>query len=96
MFKTSRVPVEQLTTLYGRGMAGYLIEKVLAFRALHSHGRALNRLVPRAVEDVEDYDVRDGESIAGVVAGWNFGEGHHPLTPIEHYARWRRPDGHPI
>jgi len=76
VFKTSRVPVEQLTKLYGREMAEYLMEKVLAFRALHSHGRALNGLLPRAVEDVEDYDVRDGESLAGVVAGWNFGEGH--------------------
>jgi hypothetical protein len=57
-------------------MAGYLMEKVLAFRAMHSHGRALNGLLARAVQDVDEYDVRDGEWLAGAVAGWNFGEGH--------------------
>lgn len=87
VFKTSRVPVEQLTKLYGREMAEYLMEKVLAFRALHSHGRALNGLLPRAVEDVEDYDVRDGESLAGVVAGWNFGEGTSTTSSC---SRWSR------
>ena len=43
---------------------------------MHSHGRALNGLLPRAVDDVEDYDVREGELVAGVVNGWNFGDGH--------------------
>ncbi len=43
---------------------------------MHSHGRALNGLLPRAVDDVEDYDVREGELVAGVVLGYNFGDGH--------------------
>ena len=43
---------------------------------MHSHGRALNGLLPRAVDDVEAYDVREGELISGVVNGWNFGDGH--------------------
>jgi hypothetical protein len=38
--------------------------------------RALNGLVQRAVDDVEDYDVREGELVAGVVLGYNFGDGH--------------------
>jgi hypothetical protein len=28
------------------------------------------------VDDVEAYDVREGEMVAGVVLGWNFGDGH--------------------
>jgi hypothetical protein len=28
------------------------------------------------VEDVEAYSVREGELIAGVAVGWNFGDGH--------------------
>jgi hypothetical protein len=32
--------------------------------------------VPRAVDDVEDYRVREGELVAGVVLGYNFGDGH--------------------
>jgi hypothetical protein len=43
---------------------------------MHSHGRALNGLTMRAVDDVEAYDVRDGEIVAGVVLGYNFGDGH--------------------
>ena len=53
-----------------------LIYKGLAFRSMHSHGRALNGLLPRAVDDVDAYDVRDGELVAGVVLGYNFGDGH--------------------
>nr|MBA3840523.1 DUF3556 domain-containing protein [Thermoleophilaceae bacterium] len=74
--KSATMPITQLTRLYGPDMAGYLMEKVLAFRAMHSHGRALNGLLARAVQDVDEYDVRDGEWLAGAVAGWNFGEGH--------------------
>jgi len=76
MVKTATMPVAQLTRIYGREMAEYMMEKVLAFRSMHSHGRALNGLLDRAVQDIEDYEVQDGEWTAGVVAGWNFGEGH--------------------
>ena len=43
---------------------------------MHSHGRALNGLSARAVDDIEEYDVREGELVAGVVLGYNFGDGH--------------------
>lgn len=74
--KVARITVEQLAKLYGPEMANYFMDKALAFRAMHSHGRALNALTARAVDDVEDYFVREGEVVAGVVAGWNFGDGH--------------------
>ena len=74
--KVSRTTVEQLAKLYGRETAEYFLEKVLAFRSMHSHGRALNALAARAVTDVDDYTIRDGEIVSGVVAGWNFGDGH--------------------
>jgi hypothetical protein len=33
---------------------------------------------------VEDYDVREGELVSGVVNGWNFGDGHfHHLQLLE-------------
>ncbi|HET7574103.1 MAG TPA: DUF3556 domain-containing protein, partial [Solirubrobacterales bacterium] len=48
----------------------------LAFRSMHSHGRALNGLAQRAVDDIEAYDVREGELVAGVALGYNFGDGH--------------------
>ncbi len=75
--KPARIVVEQLTQIYGREMAEFLLTKGLAFRSMHSHGRALNGLLPRAAGgDVEAFHVREGELISGVVNGWNFGDGH--------------------
>ena len=76
IYKPARVTVEQLGKVYGREMADFYMEKVLAFRALHSHGRALYALSARAVDDIDGYFIRDGEVVSGVVNGWNFGDGH--------------------
>ena len=43
---------------------------------MHLHGRALPHLIPRAVDRFEDYEYVDGELVAGLVLGWNFGDGH--------------------
>jgi hypothetical protein len=85
LFKTAPITIEQLTTLYGRPSAEHLMAKAMAFRALHSHGRALLGLLPRAAEgSVEEYEVREGELVSGVVNGWNFGDGHfHHLQLLE-------------
>jgi hypothetical protein len=76
--KVARITVEQLTKLYGRDTAEYFMEKGLAFRAMHSHGRALNALAARAAapDDIDDFNVREGEIVCGLVNGWNFGDGH--------------------
>lgn len=52
------------------------ISKVLGFRAMHLHGRCLQLLLPKAVDDIDEYEYLDGELVAGIVVGWNFGEGH--------------------
>ncbi|MFW5924831.1 MAG: DUF3556 domain-containing protein [Myxococcota bacterium] len=67
---------DQLARFYDAGTAVGVVGKVLGFRMMHLHGRALPVLVPRAVERLEDYEYVDGEIIAGLVLGWNFGEGH--------------------
>ncbi len=76
MVKPAPIVTEQLAKFYDPEMIEVLIYKGLAFRSMHSHGRALNGLVQRAVDDVEDYVVREGELVAGVVLGYNFGDGH--------------------
>jgi hypothetical protein len=48
----------------------------MGFRLMHLHGRALGRLIPKAVDRFEDYEYMDGEIIAGLALGWNFGDGH--------------------
>jgi hypothetical protein len=74
--KPARVPVEQVGRIYDPETAELLLFKGLAFRSMHLHGRALNGLLPRAVDDIEEYTAREGELISGVVNGWNFGDGH--------------------
>jgi Transmembrane protein of unknown function (DUF3556) len=74
--KSSALVPTQLARLYGPSTAEIMLDKVAAFRSMHTHGRALNGLLPRAVDNEADYCVREGETIAGPLVGWNFGEGH--------------------
>ncbi len=67
---------DQLARFYDRATSVGLVGKVMAFRLMHLHGRALPLLVPRAVDRLEDYEWLDGELVAGLALGWNFGEGH--------------------
>jgi hypothetical protein len=74
--KSSALVANQLAKLYGPETAELMSDKVAAFRAMHTHGRALNGLLPRAIDNEADYRVREGEVVAGPLVGWNFGEGH--------------------
>jgi len=74
--KSSALVANQLAKLYGPATAELMSDKVAAFRAMHTHGRALNGLLPRTIDDEADYKVREGEVVAGPLVGWNFGEGH--------------------
>jgi hypothetical protein len=67
---------DQLARFYDRSTAVGLLGKVMGFRLMHLHGRALSVLVPKAVDHLEDYEWLDGEMVAGLALGWNFGEGH--------------------
>ncbi|HJT38408.1 MAG TPA: DUF3556 domain-containing protein [Actinomycetota bacterium] len=90
VYKVAPIGVEQLASVYDRDTAQYVLEKGMAFRAMHGHGRALTGLLARAVDDVEGYVMRDGEILAGIVAGWNFGDGHfhdhHLLEAVQDQA----------
>ncbi len=74
--KCSALANRQLATLYGPQIAEVMLDKMMAWRSMHTHGRALNGLVSRAVDDERNYVIRDGEYMAGPLIGWNFGEGH--------------------
>jgi hypothetical protein len=45
-------------------------------RFMHFEGRVLLEALPRAVDDIEDYEWHEGELIGGMILGWNFGDGH--------------------
>ncbi len=67
---------DQLERLYDHGTSVGVLGKVMGFRLMHLHGRALPLLVPRAAPELGDYEWLDGELVAGMVLGWNFGDGH--------------------
>jgi hypothetical protein len=67
---------DQLDRFYDRATSVGLVGKVMAFRLMHLHGRALPVLIPKAVPRLQDYEYMDGEIIAGLALGWNFGDGH--------------------
>ncbi len=74
---------DQLAHFYEPGVAVGLVGKVMGFRMMHLHGRALPVLVPRAIDGpLSDYEYLDGEMVAGLVLGWNFGDGHLHREPL--------------
>jgi hypothetical protein len=79
--KSSGWIYRQLGYLYDRSTSVGIVGKVMGFRLMHLHGRALCELVPRALpapvaDDPRAYEWVDGELVAGMVLGWNFGDGH--------------------
>lgn len=73
---------DQLDRFYDRATSVGLVGKVMGFRLMHLQGRALSILLPRAVDRLEDYEYVDGEIVAGIVLGWNFGDGHLHREPL--------------
>ena len=76
LVKASPLVRDQLQKLYDEDTTTALLSKVTAFRAMHLHGRTLQLLLPRAVDDLDAYEPWDGEVVAGLALGWNFGDGH--------------------
>jgi hypothetical protein len=74
--KSSPWIYDQLSRFYDRATSVGLVGKVLGFRSMHLHGRVLQHLLPKAVPKIEAYEYVDGEVVAGLVLGWNFGDGH--------------------
>ena len=74
--KSSALTANQMARLYDPATAEIISDKARAFRSMHIHGRALNGLLPRAMDNEADYAMREGEIVAGPLVGWNFGEGH--------------------
>jgi hypothetical protein len=73
---------EQLDRFYDRPTSIGLVGKVMGFRLMHLQGRALPILLPKAVDHLADYEYLDGEVVAGLVLGWNFGDGHLHREPL--------------
>ena len=69
--------VDQLAATYPRPVAEILLNKTIAWRAMHSQGPALNSmLVKHLGADLDRYTVREAEFGCNTVIGFNFGDGH--------------------
>jgi hypothetical protein len=74
--KSSKNQITQLTELYSREVAELFLQKVVAWRYMNTHGRALASLMLTHLDNPENYDIREGEFVLAHVVGWQFGDGH--------------------
>ncbi|GAB2639540.1 hypothetical protein GCM10027270_30300 [Nocardioides ginkgobilobae] len=61
---------------YEHDDAEMTMQKVNAWRAVHSQGRGLYSVLYEHLDDLEDRVVREGEFMSNILLGWNFGDGH--------------------
>lgn len=74
--KTSPDSRKQLGYFYNEKTVHSVLSRMISFRMMHLPGRALQDILPKTVDNIDDYYWFDGETIAGEVLGWNFGDGH--------------------
>ena len=67
---------EQFEELYSPEYAEITGMILRGWRALHPQGRAINGLLLRGLDDLDSYQVIDGEIIGCAINGWNLGDGH--------------------
>jgi hypothetical protein len=80
--KTSPDLRKQLSFFYDQKTADSILSRTISFRMMHLPSRILDELIPKAVDNMDDYYWLDGEFLAGEVVGWNFGEGHLHHEPL--------------
>lgn len=75
--KDSPQQIKQLEATYPTPVAEIVLDQTLAWRSMHSQGRALFSLTMRHLGDKwESYSIREAEFANNAVIGWNFGDGH--------------------
>ncbi len=67
---------DQLGVLYDEAVIEGVKSRIMAFRLMHLQGRLLPSVLRDALPDIRDYTYMEGEVIAGMTLGWNFGDGH--------------------
>lgn len=76
LIKYSSNQVDQLTAAYGPEVAEIFMEKAMAWRTMHSQGRALVSLMLNHLDDIERYKLREAEFTCSTLLGWQFGDAH--------------------
>jgi hypothetical protein len=76
LVKSNANQIDQLAAAYGKEVGEIFMQKAVAWRTMHSQGRALLSLMMRHVDRLENYRVREAEFVCTTVIGWQFGDGH--------------------
>ncbi len=74
--RSSGNTIDELTRAHGEVVAEALMQTGMAWRLMHTQGRALVSLLINHLEDFESYTLREGDNVGGRLVGWNFGDGH--------------------
>lgn len=76
LVKSMDIQREQIAKAYGYDVAEVFLQKCVAFRSMHSHGRAHLSMLQRHLDSMENYRLREGEVVCTALVGWQFGDGH--------------------
>ena len=76
LVKANRNQVDQLTAAFGNDVAEIFMQKAVAWRTMHSQGRALLSLMMRHTDRLENYVIREAEFVCTTLVGWQFGDAH--------------------
>ena len=66
----------QLYTLFGPDVAEIFLQKSAAFRLTQSQGRGQMSIMMNHLDDLDNYQFREGEMMCTQFVGWQFGDGH--------------------
>jgi len=84
--------VDQLSAAYGKEIAEIFMQKAMAWRTMHSQGRALMSLMMRHLDKLENYRIREGEFVCTTLVGWQFGDAHlhneHTIEAVQKRCRF--------
>ncbi|MCI4671006.1 MAG: DUF3556 domain-containing protein [Bacteroidia bacterium] len=67
---------KQLALFYDKKTVDSVLSRGISFRLMHLPSRVLHDVLPKAVDNIDDYYWLEGEFMAGEVVGWNFGDAH--------------------
>jgi len=74
--KSATNQIDQVTPLFGNDISEIFLQKAVAFRSMHPHGRAHLSLLMRHLDELEHHVIREAEFVCNTLLGWNFGDGH--------------------
>ena len=53
-----------------------VLTEMAVIRLMHLQGKTLFDAIPTMVDNIDEYQWMEGEVVAGLALGWNFGDGH--------------------